>query len=474
MNKFYKEFDFQRIEQRKSTKSLADIRTPFQRDRDRVLHSDYFRRLQNKTQVLFPGEFDFYRTRLTHTIEVAQLGRSIAYYLSKISEELINKSYVIDNDLVEAICLSHDIGHPPFGHLGESIFNEIMDGPYKSKYLHKVLLSEFKTFLSDIKNDVHDFKDPGFEANAQNLRIIENLAYSLGNKGRVGFNPTFASWEGVLKYRYTPEFLKKEDLNTIKFVYESTYRSYSDLQQIFINNPMECNVKSIENQIMEFADDMAYSILDIEDAFKSGFIGKNNVEEIKAHIQYYCDINKHVVPDYNGISIINVLSDLLSNSVNVRKYKNRFLTYFINSIRIKKVDNISNRIKEIDSNRFDYELYYLHENIPQMINVFKEIVRKFVYTTPHIKQMQHSFPKIILRTFEAFYYDSKMLPVEVQHYLPENLSEDQKKKYKEIGLEIWSKSRVICDYLSGMSDTYLIKQYKKIYEGDSQRIFDFK
>src|SRR5260370_31903703 len=136
-NSFYSRFD----EESYAPRTTDQYRTPFQVDRDRVLYSYAFRRLQTKTQVFRPGEYDFYRTRLTHTIEVAQIGRSICSYLLRTSRSL-NKSFFIDPDLVEAICLAHDIGHPPFGHAGERTLDKLM-----ANYV-------------------------GFEGNAQTLRLL--------------------------------------------------------------------------------------------------------------------------------------------------------------------------------------------------------------------------------------------------------------------------------------------------------------
>jgi dGTPase len=120
-NNFYGSFDAETLESREPD----SYRTPFQVDRDRIIHSYAFRRLQAKTQVFRPGEYDFYRTRLTHTIEVSQIGRSICSFLREKSNHLKDDCYV-DPDLVEVVCLAHDVGHPPFGHAGERALNELM------------------------------------------------------------------------------------------------------------------------------------------------------------------------------------------------------------------------------------------------------------------------------------------------------------------------------------------------------------
>src|SRR3569832_89386 len=142
-NAFYRDFDFARLTEARDT-AEAEHRSPFQIDRDRIIHSSAFRRLQGKTQVyhsFLGGASDFHRTRLTHSLEVAQVGRAISGWLQSQGGPL-NDDFYIDADLVEAACLSHDLGHPPFGHIGESV-------------LHR-LMKEFG----------------GFEGNAQTLRLL--------------------------------------------------------------------------------------------------------------------------------------------------------------------------------------------------------------------------------------------------------------------------------------------------------------
>ncbi|MBI1754685.1 dNTP triphosphohydrolase, partial [Candidatus Azambacteria bacterium] len=162
-NTFYSDFDTECWGETRH----SDYRTPFEVDRDRIIHSSAFRRLQAKTQVFLSGEYDFYRTRLTHSLEVAQIGRSICKFLVKQSP-LLSDEFYIDSDLVEAVCLSHDLGHPPFGHSGEKILNALM-----------------ATF-------------GGFEGNAQTLRMITEIIFS-GNGERKGMAPTRAFLDGVLK-----------------------------------------------------------------------------------------------------------------------------------------------------------------------------------------------------------------------------------------------------------------------------------
>ncbi len=474
---FYTTQDLSRIEPREDRPDL--IRTPFQRDRDRIIHSEPFRRLQNKTQVLFPGEYDFYRTRLTHTIEVAQLGRTIAHFFNTKHPIITKHNYEINLDLIEAICLGHDIGHPPFGHLGERILNQIMSGPQTSKPTHPFLV-KFEPLLKIVKADVTAFNDRGFEANAQNLRIVENLAYSMGQDGRVGFNPTYACWEGIIKYRHSANFLFDEinrgQKPKIKFIYDSTWRSYSEKQQALFNQPRDVyekfNFRSLENQIMELADDIAYSILDVEDAFKSKFIGLHNIDQIETFVRAFLNSQAAAMPQIDGKSLTDHLHFSFKGKMNIRQFKNRFISLIINNLDVEKVTSYEASISQIESPRFQYKLVFQKPELAIIIDVFKEIVREFVYTSPHIKQLQYSYPRYILEMFEAYFSQPDLLPIETQHYLPENLSEAKLKKYREAGFDVWSKSRIICDHIAGMTDPYFLKQYKKLFEVDHHPLLD--
>ncbi|MSU48553.1 MAG: dNTP triphosphohydrolase, partial [Opitutus sp.] len=164
-NRFYSAFDSESL----GGGRKRDYRTPFQMDRDRIIHAHAFRKLQSKTQVFLSGEYDFYRTRLTHSMEVAQIGRSICHFL-RTKGGVLRENFFIDGDLVEAVCLAHDLGHPPFGHSGERTLQELM------------------------------LKWGGFEGNAQTLHLLTATMYQ-NEAGVRGMAPTRALLDGVLKYK---------------------------------------------------------------------------------------------------------------------------------------------------------------------------------------------------------------------------------------------------------------------------------
>ena len=228
----------------------GDYRTLFQIDRDRVIHAHAFRKLQSKTQVFLSGEYDFYRTRLTHSIEVAQIGRSICHYL-RVQGGPLREDFHIDGELVEGVCLAHDLGHPPFGHSGERTLQELML-PYG-----------------------------GFEGNAQTLHLLTSTLYE-NETGMRGMQATRALLDGVLKYKKlfrefpTPpenHFLYDTQEGVRAFVFDEA------IPAVLQTGELLNGFKSVECQIMDWADDAAYSLNDIVDGVKAGFLTIERIEQ---------------------------------------------------------------------------------------------------------------------------------------------------------------------------------------------------
>ena len=230
----------------------ADVRSPFERDRSRVLHSAAFRRLQGKTQVFAPSESDFYRTRLTHSLEVAQIGKGLALRLGA------------DVDLVESSCLVHDIGHPPFGHTGES---------------------ELKSLMKS---------HGGFEANAQNLRILTRLESK--SVDYEGLNLSRAVIDGQLKYKDLyrtglEKFVYGEDSKVVSWAGDEASSHYREPEKQLL---------SFECQIMNLADDIAFSVHDLEDSIHANYINAQTFKEKNRRVDKVLD---KVEKDFKGTRV---------------------------------------------------------------------------------------------------------------------------------------------------------------------------
>lgn len=212
-----------------------DYRSPGQRDRDRILYASSFRRLAEVTQVASPDHAQVFHNRLTHSLQVSQVGRSLAQKLRHCQPELVDEAGGIDPDVVEAACLSHDLGHPPFGHTAEEKLNEL---------------------ARDIG---------GFEGNAQSFRIVTKLAFKSGNYG--GLDLTRATLAAILKY---PWMKDKNSKKPKKWgAYESEEEDFNFARELAAR---EQHDGTAEAHLMDWADDVTYSVHDVEDFYRAGRI----------------------------------------------------------------------------------------------------------------------------------------------------------------------------------------------------------
>ena len=425
-NGFYHAWDeeFHDTPERIKRNDSTDRRGCFAVDRDRIIFSYAFRRLQSKTQVFQSGEYDYYRTRLTHTIEVARIGRALCEHLIKEESNPFHESYFVDPDLVEACCLAHDLGHPCFGHIGERKLNHLM-----ANY-------------------------GGFEGNAQTLRVMTHLLYDNGSKGMC---PTRAFMDGVMKYKRLfaecspsphapcPEnhFLYDEQENERSFVHaaeESAGASPCGEDAPF--------ALSIECQIMDWADDIAYSLHDVLDGIQTGFITKKDIAGWAEQMN----------PEYGGLEKhwVQQLLDL-DQGRNSEAYFGQKIGEFIRAATVHESDHSLAAV----TNRYAWKLCITEEALAEC-RLYKKLAHALVFQSPTLQQIEykggHLIEQIMALLFDNYLNESnrqlRLLPQHVEAFLAAE-STDR------------AKARRLADYVAELSDFALLRLYKQLFDPDT-------
>ncbi len=413
-------------------------RCDYSRDRARIIHSASFRRLQGKTQVLGLGESDFYRTRLTHSIEVAQIASGIADFLrgKYKNDEDINK-YIPPQNLIEAIALAHDIGHPPFGHGGEYALNYLMRD------------------------------NGGFEGNAQNIRICTKLGeYSNTN----GLNLTRRTLLGLVKYPATySEIVNKDiyklektplnissfkppkfnfydcDQSTFDWIMEPADRlktGFSKVEKIFDKHG-KTQHKSFDTTIMELADDIAYGVHDLEDSIALKLVDQSDWDK---------EVVEQIKELSNGLSecIADLTAQLFSRKKEIRKKAISYLVnYFVTDSEVCKQEKFSHGLFTLKAK--------MTNGVDSELQILKDFIVKNVIHTPEVQTLQYKGQQMIIKLFEAIDANpSDLLPTK------------EYQKYKHSGND----KRIICDYIAGTTDEYVTRLYHKIFTPSTGSIFD--
>jgi dGTPase len=418
-NRFYGAFDSENYGGERHT----DYRNAFQIDRDRIIHAHAFRKLQSKTQVFLSGEYDFYRTRLTHSMEVAQIGRSICQLLRTLGGPLKDDFYV-DGDLVEAVCLAHDLGHPPFGHSGERTLQELMVGW------------------------------GGFEGNAQTAHLLMETMYQ-DRSGVRGMQPTRALMDGVLKYKTLFGEFKTPPQN--HFLYD-TQRDV--LRFVFAGSPIPRSLpageklnafKSIECQIMDWADDAAYSLNDIVDGVKTGFL---TIDRIGAWAE-----TKAL--DAPGLLLLDELIDAMRTERLESIFSSR-IGSFITSCRLRERKNFMSE----KTNRYRYELVVSPAAERQAL-FYKGLANDLIFESPQLQQMEHKARKVLFDLWDSCWRNYVEPGPRVVRILPPAVGSliDGAKGKK-------AKARQICDWLAGLTDGMIVRTYRRLFDPEFGSIRD--
>lgn len=418
-NRFYQPFDSETFGGPRKT----DYRNAFQIDRDRIIHAHAFRKLQSKTQVFLSGEYDFYRTRLTHSMEVAQIGRSICHYLRSIGG-VMKDDFYIDSDLVEAVCLSHDLGHPPFGHSGERTLQELM------------------------------LPWGGFEGNAQTLHLLTATMYQ-NESGVHGMAPTRALLDGVLKYKKLFREFPSPPNNHFLYDPQVDVRAFVFGEAVI---PAELHAgeklnafKSVECQIMDWADDAAYSVNDIVDGVKAGYLTIERIEAwaageaIDAARQQLLD---EVIDAIRRDRIENVFSQKIGN--------------YIKACRLRERENFMSE----QTNRYRFELV-VSPAAERTALFLKKMANDIIFESPQLQQMEHKARRVMFDLWQSCWANYVERRGRVINILPPRVGRLVESANTQAG-----KAREICDWLAGLTDGMIVRTYRRLFDPEFGSIRD--
>jgi dGTPase len=345
-------------------------RTEFQRDRDRIIHSTAFRRLEYKTQVFVNHEGDLFRTRLTHSIEVAQIARSIARNLR------------LNEDLVEAISLAHDLGHTPFGHAGQEALNECM-------------------------------KDyGGFEHNLQSLRVVDELEEHYGAFD--GLNLMFETREGILKHCSLANAKKLGDIG-MRFI--------------------EKKQPTLEAQLANLADEIAYNNHDIDDGLRSGLLTTAQLDEV----DFYARHRREVESVYPGISGRRAIHETIRRMINA---------LIVDLIDASQACIRDAQLKTAADVRNAAVLITFSEAMRREAVDLKRFLRANLYHHYQVNRMTSKARRIVRELFDAFMQEPRLLPPNYQVAGP---GKEQ------------VQARKVADYIAGMTDRYAMREHRRLF-----------
>lgn len=434
------------------TKKLEDARSPGDVDYARVIHSASFRRLQGKTQILNLGDSDFYRTRLTHSLEVAQIAGGLVKQLRHNQPEHLALDHLPERSLIQAIACTHDLGHPPFGHGGEVALNYCMR------------------------------EDGGFEGNGQTLRILTRLE-KFAKDG--GSNLTRETLLGVLKYPISyvqasnervvaamrpdtsgtplldrdastpPKCYLETESDVVDWILaplSPTDRENFQKFEVKTDKHHKARHKALACSIMDLADDISFGVHDMEDALALRLV---NREAFLRHVPSgKCGgVLDYLAGRYSseyGNDIYGGMVERLFGDGDTRKHQiNRLLNYVIPSVELRECP-------EFEEPRLRYRAA-LADGAATFVNAIKDFIRETVILGPSVQHLELKGQMMVIAVFEV-------MKSEPERFLPADIH-----ARIEAGENVL---RVICDYVAGMIDTYLLRTYERLFSPRMGSVFD--
>jgi dGTPase len=352
---------------RQHAEPAPETRSEFQRDRDRIIHCTAFRRLEYKTQVFINHEGDLFRTRLTHTLEVAQIARSAARALD------------LNEDLVEAISLAHDLGHTPFGHAGQDALNDCMK------------------------------EHGGFEHNLQSLRTVDLLEEQYG--AFKGLNLCYETREGILKH-CSPK----------------NARQLGDLGERFLNGLQP----SLEAQLCNLADSVAYSNHDVDDGLRAGLLSLEQLQSVEAFARPHHEVRTRY-PDLAGRPLVHETTRRMINAM------------VVDLIHQTKANIAQAGLQSLSDVHRAAPLVAFSAAMQAEQLALQQFLRDHLYWHHQVLRVMTKGRRIVQDLFSAFMEEIRLLPPQYQ------------------AMARLDKARAVSDYIAGMTDRYATREHRRLY-----------
>ncbi|GGI85317.1 anti-phage deoxyguanosine triphosphatase [Legionella impletisoli] len=426
-------------------RGTRDHRDPYERDRTRVIHCPAFRRLQRKTQILGTDEGDFHRTRLTHSLEVASIGRSLVRNLTLNQQETILSGLLPNDDLVTVICLLHDIGHPPFGHGGEVALN------YKMR------------------------NHGGFEGNGQTLRLLTKVENSYG---AYGLDLTRRALLGVLKYPVRRSNVVATHLPQVEETFSKTIRindwlppkGYFDCEEqevAWLLSPFSDSDKllfqslsqkpkerihgkaayhSFDCSVMDVADDIAYGVHDLEDAIHLRLIDRSKFDTKELRLL--------LADTPLGMNIDQLLDELFDSEMCIRKQViGEMVNYFITESKLQETN------PSFENPVLKYNII-LNPEARALLDHLMQFIYIHVIDSQEARTFEYGGQTVVLRLFEAISSNPGSLLDNKNRSLFHEQSDEE------------SALRVVCDYIANMTDEYAYRMHERLFGFNTRTIFE--
>lgn len=414
----------------------GDDRNAFQRDRDSILYSSALQRLSTTTQVVSGEQGRVFHNRLTHSLQVAQVGRRLAEKL-KLKQPVLAARYSLNEDVVEAACLAHDLGHPPFGHLAETMLNKLAS---KSKGVQ------------------------GFEGNAQSFRIVTALAFR--SEKFEGLNLTTQTLRAILKYPWTYSAKRSADKSNKWGAYDSELVAFQEAVGKKGKGPYP---RSVEAELMDWADDLTYAIHDAEDFYRAGLIPLHLLRYVsdmtnsseRDNFLEYISSKKEKISELRSCSdpdLDSMLRELLAtffklsgpyqgtreDRSKLRTFTSELVGRYINGINLTAEDPNGNKVSP-------------DEELQKEIALLKQLTWYYVIDGPGLALQQHAQRKIVEDLYNTFLTEvHKDSP---SYLLPPYCRDRLKRKGRE---HRDSPERIVVDLIAGMTESQALLTFQKL------------